>query len=107
MPIVRIDWDNEKLEKEMVLTLSEAVHKIVSETTGIADVPVYANSSEIKVKAAPVEIFVQMSAHKIKDVDVLVGEIKSKLSAWKQETSFPHPINLTFIPMDWKIEIDI
>ena len=107
MPVIRIDYDDEKLDRDEILTLSEAIQKIVSETTKIDDVFVYANSSQIKVKVAPIEIFVQMSAHKIKDVDKLVSEIKSKLSDWKKKKSFRHLINLTFIPMDWKIEIDI
>ncbi|HLC53660.1 MAG TPA: hypothetical protein VJK03_03890 [Candidatus Nanoarchaeia archaeon] len=107
MPVIRIDYDDEKLDRDEILTLSEAIQKIVSETTKIDDVFVYANSSQIKVKIAPIEIFVQMSAHKIKDADKLVNEIKSKLSDWKKKNSFRHLINLTFIPMDWKIEIDI
>ena len=107
MPIIRIDYDDEKLDKKEVLTLSKAIQKIVSETTKIEDVFVYANSSQIKVKIAPIEIFVQMSAHKIKDVDRLVNEIKLQLSNWKKKSRFRHLINLTFIPMDWKIEIGI
>ena len=107
MPVIRIDYDDEKLDKDAILTLSKAIQKIVSETTKIEDVFVYANSSQIKVKIAPIEIFVQMSAHKIKDVDKLVSEIKSRLSSWKKKSAFHHPINLTFIPMDWKIEIGI
>ena len=107
MPVIRIDYDDEKLDKDEILTLSNAIQKIVSETTKIEDVFVYANSSQIKVKIAPIEIFVQMSSHKIKDVDKLVNEIKAKLSDWKKKNAFHHPINLTLIPMNWKIEIGI
>ena len=107
MPVIRIDYDKEKLKDEDVLVLSNAVQKIVSEATKIEDVFVYANSPHIKVKIAPVEIFVQMSAHKITDEDTLVSEIKSKLSVWKKESNFQHLINLTLIPMKWKIEIGI
>ena len=107
MPIIRIDWDDEKLSKDEILTLSNAIQKIVSEITKIEDVFVYANSSQIKVKIAPIEIFVEMSAHKIKDQDELIVAIKTKLSAWKKKSAFHHPINLTLIPMNWKIEIGI
>ena len=48
-----------------------------------------------------------MSAHKIENEDKLMNEIKSKLSDWKKKNSFQHPINLTLIPMQWKIEIGI
>lgn len=107
MPVINIEYDNKKLGKNEIVQLSKAIQKIVSETTKIEDVFVYANSSQIKVKIAPIEIFVQMSAHKIKDVDKLVNEIKSKLFDWKKKNTFHHLINLTFIPMNWKIEIGI
>jgi hypothetical protein len=68
---------------------------------------VYANSSQIKVKIAPIEIWVQMSEWKIKDLDELMNQIKTKLSDWKKETQFQHPINLSIVPMKWKVEIDI
>ncbi len=107
MPVIRIDYDNEKINDEDVLALSNAIQKIVSETTKIEDVFVYANSSQIKVKVAPIEIFIQMSEQKITNLDKLVEEIKQKLSDWKKENSFPFLINMSFIPMKWKIEIGI
>lgn len=107
MPVIRIDYDDEKIGKKDVTALSKAIQKVVSGATNIEDVFVYANSSEIKIKIAPIEIFIQMSAHKIKDEDALVKEIKYQLSRWKKKSNFKHLINLTFIPMNWKIEIGI
>lgn len=107
MPVIRIDFDDNKVSDQEIRALSVAAQKIVSEITEIQDVFVYANSSQIKIKIAPIEIFVQMSAHKIKDIDILVAKLKSQLSQWKQEHGFSHPINLTFVPMEWKIEIGI
>ena len=102
-----MDFDNTKVTDQEIQKLSEAIQKIVSEVTNIEDVFVYANSSQIKVNIAPIEIFVQMSAQKIKDADRLVKEIKDRLSQWKKENNFSQPINFTFIPMEWKIEIAI
>lgn len=107
MPMIKMEFDSNKVSKEEVLALSNAAEKIVSEITGIEDVFVYANSSEIRVKVAPIEIFVEMSAHKIKDADKLIADIKEALSAWKKESGFKQLINLTLIPMQWKIEIGI
>lgn len=107
MPVIRIDFDEEKVKKKDITLLSEAIQKIVSETTRIEDVFVYANSSQIKIKIAPIEIFIQMSAQKIKNVDILVAKIKAQLSSWKRKHKFRHTINMTFIPMEWKIEIGI
>lgn len=107
MPMINIEFDQDKVSNEDVQILSKAVQKIVSETTDIEDVFVYANSSKITYKIAPIEIWVRMSAWKIKNLDELTEAVKTKLSLWKKETSFNHPINLTLIPMNWKVEIDI
>jgi len=107
MPIVRIDYDDNKISEGNVVTLSEAIQKIVSGVTGIEDVFVYAGSPQIKIKAAPLEIFIEMSAHKIDNLDELMDKVKSRLSEWKKEKNFKYPINLTIIPMQWKVETDI
>ncbi|MDE1825839.1 MAG: hypothetical protein KGH61_04760 [Candidatus Micrarchaeota archaeon] len=107
MPVINIEFDDKKVSDAQVLSLSNAIQRIVSEATHIEDVFVYANSARIRVKIAPIEIFIRMSAHKVKNQDELVGEIRQKLSDWKKESGFAHLINLSFIPMNWKIEIGI
>jgi hypothetical protein len=107
MPLIRLEFDNEKVAVEEIQLLSEAVKEIVSEITGIEDVFVYANSAQIKVQIAPIEIFVEMSAQKIIDTDILIKAIKEKLQEWKKEVNFQYPINLTLIPMNWKVEVGI
>ena len=107
MPLINIKYDNEKVDASDVKVLSEGVQKIVSKITGIEDVFVYADSSEIKIKIAPIEVFIQMSANKINNQDKLMAEIKSALIDWKSKNKFLYPINLTLIPMNWKVEIGI
>lgn len=107
MPLIRLEYDNNKVSDNDAESVSKAVRNIVSEVTGIADVFVYANTAKIKVQIAPIEIFVEMTAKKIQNVDALVNDIKSRLSAWKSANRFSHPINLTLIPMNWKVEIGI
>lgn len=107
MPIVRIDFDQHVVDKSQVRLLSEAIQVIVAEETGIEDVIVYANDAQIKVKAWPIEIFVQMSEQKIVDEDRLFASLKSRIVNWKKESGFVHPINLTFIPMKWRIEVGL
>jgi 2C-methyl-D-erythritol 2,4-cyclodiphosphate synthase len=107
MPLIKLEYDDSKVGEEDAAVLASAIQKIVSTATGIEDVFVYANTAKIKVKIAPIEIFIEMSAHKIDDADKLIGEVKAQLSSWKVENNFPHPINLTLIPMNWKIELGI
>ncbi|HSX39001.1 MAG TPA: hypothetical protein VLI92_00165, partial [Candidatus Saccharimonadales bacterium] len=105
MPMITLEYDNGKVQDSEIQQLSEAIQKIVSETTQIKDVFVYANSSHIKVKIAPIEIWVRMSAWKIKDLEELMNQVKTQLLEWKKQNNFAHPINLTIIPMQWKVEV--
>ena len=107
MPVIRLDFDNEKVSQSDATALSEAVQKIVADITHVEDTFVYANSAQIKVRVAPIEIFIQMIVSKPKDVSRIVKEIRSGLTAWRKESRFPHPINFTFSPMEWKIELGI
>ena len=105
MPVIRLDFDNDVVTDEQVKALSEVTRKIMIELSGIEDVFVYANSSQIKIAVAPIELFIEMSAHKIANLDQLVSDLRSRLSEWKVTTGFPHKINFSFIPMNWRIEI--
>lgn len=105
--MINVEYDDAKVSDSEIENLSKSVRDIVSEATGIEDVFVYANSAKIKVKVAPIEIFVRMTAKKIVDEATLVETIKTKLKEWKASSNFQHSINLTLIPMNWKVEIGI
>ena len=107
MPLIRLEFDDNKVSDKDAESLSKAVRDIVSETTKIEDVFVYANSARVKVQIAPIEIFIQMTAKKIADRKELIGEIKRKIVDWKLKNNFQTTINLTLIPMEWNIEIGI
>jgi hypothetical protein len=96
----------------VVVTESEATAvckkvKEIVEGTGFKEVFVYGNSSHIKINIAPLEIWVEASAYKITDSDVLAKDVRDQLSTWKTQTNFPHKINLTIIPMQWSLELEI
>ena len=107
MPLINLEYDDSSVTDGEAQKLSNAVRDIVSEATGIADVFVYANTAKIKVQIAPIEIFVRMSAKINKEKEGLMEEVKAKLTEWKKNNEFSHPVNLTIIPMDWQIEIGI
>lgn len=107
MPLINLEFDNVVVTEDEAKQLSQAVRDIVSESTEIADVFVYANTADIKIQIAPVEIFIRMSAHITEKKPELLQNIKTKLKEWKVETGFKHPINLTVIPMTWSMEIGI
>ena len=105
--MITIKYDDKKVQDDSIVTLSHAVQKIVSEATGIPEVFVYADSPNIKIDVAPIEVFIEMSASKIADKELLFTEIKIKLTEWKKENTFAYPLTITLIPMDWKFEVGI
>lgn len=107
MPVIRLEYDDTVVTESEAHALCEAAQKVVVDATGIEEVFVYGNSSHIKVKIAPIEIWVEVSEHKIPDLDTFTNRFRNGLSVWKKQVEFPHPINLTVIPMRWKIEVEI
>lgn len=107
MPMITVKFDSKKVDDSKIIELSNALQKIVSEATNIKDVFVYADSPRITVAIAPIEVFIEMSASKIENVETLFSEIKEKLVIWKKEYQFEVPVNLTIIPMNWKFEVNI
>lgn len=107
MPMIKIEYDDKKLTEDEASNISEAVQEIVSKVTKLPSVFVYANTSKIKIQIAPVEIFIEISDFKIQDLDELTAAIKNELKSWKDTTKFKQPINLTVIPMHWKVELGI
>ena len=105
--MIVVKFDDSKVVDEEIVTLSKALKDIVVKATGISEVFVYADSPRIKIDVAPIEVFVEMSAHKINDVSVLFENVKNQLSSWKKENNFTHPVTMTITPMNWKFEVGI
>jgi len=107
MPVIGVEYDNAIVAEDEARALCIAAQKAVIEATGIKETFVYGNTAHIKIDVAPVEIWVEMSAHKVHDAETLAKDIRNNLSNWKNETTFPHLINLTLTPVEWKLELDI
>lgn len=107
MPMINIKYDDTKITDQETVLLSNVIKEIVVNTTNIPEVFVYADSPKIKINVAPIEVFIEMSAHKISDKEKLFQEIKSRLSDWKKSSNFKHPITITLTPMDWIFEVGI
>ncbi len=107
MPLIHIEYDNDVATADEIKNLSIAMQEIVSDKTNIKEVMVYANFPQVKVKIDPIEIFIEMSEGIMEKQPNLSELIKNDLSAWKKESGFSHPINMTLIPMKWEITIGI
>ena len=60
------------------------------------------------MKVVQIEIFIALSASNMnKDIDSLLHEFRVQLAEWKKQNKFPHPINITLDPKQWKFEVGI
>ena len=107
MPMVNIKYNSREVPDSDVQILAAAIKDLVAETTGIPEVLVYADSPKIQVGTAPIEIFVELSASKVEDLDILMNKTVDKIKEWKNQSGFTHPITLTITPMNWKFEVGI
>ena len=100
MPVIHIEYDKSVLLESDVQLLCKGAHEVTVQVTGVADVPVYANSSHATYAIAPIEIFIRLSDHKITDKIALSNELKMAAIKWKADNNFSHNINMSLIPMD-------
>lgn len=107
MPIVNIKYNNKEVPDSDIQILAIAIKDIVTETTGIPEVLVYADSPKIQVGTAPIEIFIEISASKVENIDNLMDVTISRIKEWKNESGFNYPVTLTITPMNWKFEVGI
>ena len=110
MPTIKILFDDAKVSNEEVAELGEGLRHICLGSENL-DNPTfafaYANSPEVKVNMEPIEVYILISQEMILDADKLFVEIQHKLASWKKEAGFKQQVNLTLMPMDWKIEVGI
>lgn len=107
MPVINLDYNDDIVSEAEAQTLATALQGIVAEATSISDVNVYGNTAHIKVNVLPIEVFIRMSAKFVQDPSALSEDIRSRIASWKSKHSFPHPINIYVIPMNWTVVSDI
>src|SRR4051812_42157958 len=109
MPVIRIEYDPNKVTAEQITRLAEDVVEYTKEVTEIPEVYAWVNASQIRINIDPVDIFIELSAHKVPDGDAskLSKPIADKIRQWKAEQNFAQLINLTVIPVQWQLEIGI
>src|SRR5687768_4935301 len=108
MPAIEIKFDESVVKEDAVMMLSGEIQKLVPEVLGREDFVV--DSSEMHVKNAPIEIYIEMKPPKVEDIDWFmkqITELKKKLSLWKKENNYPHAITVRVEPRQWKFVMSV
>jgi hypothetical protein len=104
--MVTIRYTSEVADNEAT-TLAHAMRARVVEVTEEQDVFVYADKALVAVSADPIEVFMQVNAHKVSDIAGLMDKITNKLANWKRQNDFALSINLNITPVEWHAEFGI
>jgi len=110
-PVVKIDYDSQKFDEEFIRALSEELHKIVAQASGLPleDVSVFANSNQITINAAPMEIYVNAGSGAIPNGDkqTMLDTITKEVKKFKQEKGMSIPVNISIVEMAWKVGVGV
>lgn len=107
MPEINVKYDEKKVSQEEIQLFCENIYQITLNTKAFKEVFLYANSSQISINIAPIEVIISTGAHVMNKDKEIISKIKLGLQEFKEKTEFKHPINLTLIPMVWETEFNI
>ena len=106
--LIYIDFDKSQFTNKQITELTNNFESVIADTSKVENkIPTYASTYEVSSNIYPVEIFVKISReHFVKRIN-LTQKLKEAIKLWKKENNFNHTINLTVIPMDWELALDI
>lgn len=106
--LIYIDYDKDVFSKDAIDDLTKIFQWIIENISKVENnVPTYARTYESCCDIYPIEIFVKITREYLDARENLTKKLQGWISDWKKSTSFEHNINLTIIPMDWELALDI
>ena len=87
--------------------LIDGVQTLVKRVMNKQDVFAFAINTSNFLSNDPIELFVQISALKISDAGGLADKLSEAITAWRTGNSFPHPINLNVVPVEWHARLGL
>ena len=106
--LIYIDFNKELFPKEEIVRLTEIFQSIIENIAKVENsVPTYASTYNTSRNIYPVEIFVKVSRIHFNKRKNFTENLKNGIVEWKKQNNFEHKVNLTIIPMDWELALDI
>ena len=110
-PVVKIDYDSTKFPDDIIRSLGEELHQVVSRASNLplTDASVFANSNQITVNAAPMEIYINAGSGAIPNSDKqkMLDTITTEVKKFKAEKGIEIPVNISIVEMTWKVGVGI
>ena len=87
------------------------MHQVVSRASNLplTDVSVFANSNQITINAAPMEIYINAGLGAIPEGDKqkMLETIITEIKKFKAEKGIEIPINISIVEMAWKVGVGV
>ena len=111
MPIVRIDYEKEKLSQEQMRVIANKIQGLVAQVTGYEpkDISVFASENQITVNAAPIEIYIYATFPDASEekMESMLRELADLVVPFKKEQGIEVPFNLSIVKMNWKFRLEV
>jgi phenylpyruvate tautomerase PptA (4-oxalocrotonate tautomerase family) len=111
MPIVRIDYEKEKLSKEQMRTIATKLQGLTAQAIGyeLTDISVFASENQITINAAPIEIYIYADFPDVTEekMESMLKEFADSVVLFKKEQGIEMPFNLSIVKMNWKFKLEI
>ena len=106
--LIYIDYDAQVFSKESIIDLTKEFEILIANVSQVENsIPTYASTYEVSRNIYPIEIFIKISRVYFEKRQNLTDNLKYALQNWKEVNAFDYKINLTVIPMDWELSLDI
>jgi hypothetical protein len=111
MPIVRIDYEKEKLSSDQMRIVASKLQELAAQVTGYkpADISVFASENQITVNAAPIEIYIyaDFPDESEEKMEAMLKEFADLVVPFKKEQGIDVPFNLSIAKMNWKFKLEV
>ena len=104
---ITIHYDKDRVTLKDATILSSNAQTIIRDVMKKRDVFVHANESTIFISDDPIELLIYVNRDKVTDPSQLADGIAQTFGAWRQESAFPHIINLNVMPVEWHARLGV
>ena len=106
--LIYIDYNKDLFSKDEIDKLTQNFQWIIENISKVENnVPTYARTYELSYNIYPVEIFIKVTRKHFDARENFTEKLQAWIRDWKKTANFKHKVNLTVIPMDWELALDI
>lgn len=111
MPVVKVEYEKDKVGEDDIQKLVNALQKITKEATGYDEEEnsIFASANQVTANASPVEIYISATFEdsSSEDLENMVNKAAEEVIKFKKENNIDVPMNVSIVKMNWKFKIGV